>query len=78
MYHKLIYLLAVFVILLGLSPASPTVAAPLADHETTVSGLRAVLAAQLGEHVLLASSATGAALAGRQPQFEGAAAGARC
>jgi hypothetical protein len=33
-----------------------------------------ILAAQLGEHVLLASSATGAALAGRQPQFEGAAA----
>jgi phage FluMu protein gp41 len=71
MYSKLIYLFTVMAIFFSLGTAAP---AAYADHETTVSGLRAVLAAQLGEHVLLASSATGAALAGRQPQFEGAAA----
>jgi len=71
MYSKLIYLFTIMAILLGLGTAAPVA---YADHETTVSGLRMVLAAQLGEHVLLASSATGAALAGRQPQFEGAAA----
>ncbi len=70
MRNKLLYLLTVLAVLLSLGAAIPVSAAPRADHETTVSGLRAVLAAQLGEHVLLASSATGAALAGRQPQFE--------
>ncbi|MCK6624597.1 MAG: hypothetical protein L6R45_05415 [Anaerolineae bacterium] len=71
MYSKLIYLFTILAILLSLGTTAP---AAYADHENTVSGLRMILAAQLGEHVLLASSATGAALAGRQPQFEGAAA----
>jgi hypothetical protein len=71
MYSKLIYLFTVMTILFSLGTTAPVAHA---DHENTVSGLRMILAAQLGEHVLLASSATGAALAGRQPQFEGAAA----
>jgi phage FluMu protein gp41 len=70
MRRKILYLLTILALALSLAIDTPTSAAPLADHETTVSGLRAVLAAQLGEHVLLASSATGAALAGREAQFQ--------
>ena len=44
------------------------------DPASPAAGLRATLTSLLREHVLLASSATGAALGGRQPQFEAAAA----
>ena len=44
------------------------------DPDSKASGLRASMTSVLREHVLLASSATGAALGGRQPQFEAAAA----
>lgn len=43
------------------------------DASSKAATLRAGLTALLREHVLLASSATGAALGGRQPQFEAAA-----
>ncbi len=44
------------------------------DAASPASGLRATLTSVLREHVLLAASATGAALGGRMPQFEAAAA----
>jgi hypothetical protein len=44
------------------------------DAASKASELRSGLTLLLREHVLLASSATGAALGGRQPQFEAAAA----
>ena len=44
------------------------------DAGSPASGLRATLTSVLREHVLLAASATGAALGGRMPQFEAAAA----
>jgi hypothetical protein len=44
------------------------------DAESKAAGLRAGMTSLLREHVLLASSATGAALGGRMPQFEAAAA----
>jgi hypothetical protein len=44
------------------------------DPASKASELRSGLTLLLREHVLLASSATGAALGGRQPQFEAAAA----
>ena len=43
------------------------------DAASPAAGLRAGLTSLLREHVLLASSATGAALGGRMPQFEAAA-----
>ena len=43
------------------------------DAESPAAGLRAGMTSLLREHVWLASSATGAALGGRQPQFEAAA-----
>ncbi len=44
------------------------------DAASAASGLRATLTSVLREHVLLAASATGAALGGRTKQFEAAAA----
>lgn len=44
------------------------------DSSSKASELRAGMTSLLGEHVFIASSATGAALGGRQPQFEAAAA----
>ena len=44
------------------------------DSSSKASDLRAGMTSLLQEHVLLAGSATGAALGGRQPQFEAAAA----
>ena len=43
------------------------------DASSPAAGLRSGLTSLLREHVLLASSATGAALGGRMPQFEAAA-----
>ncbi|HLC42616.1 MAG TPA: hypothetical protein VJO34_13460 [Methylomirabilota bacterium] len=45
-----------------------------ASSATKAAELRTTLNALLGEHILLAASATGAALAGREAQFKGAAA----
>ena len=44
------------------------------DADSPAAGLRAGLTSLLREHVFLAASATGAALGGRMPQFEAAAA----
>ncbi|MEY2474932.1 MAG: hypothetical protein QOG87_247 [Actinomycetota bacterium] len=44
------------------------------DAESPAAGLRAGMTSLLREHVFLAASATGAALGGRMPQFEAAAA----
>ncbi|MGQ0431639.1 MAG: hypothetical protein ACT452_04435 [Microthrixaceae bacterium] len=43
------------------------------DASSPAAGLRAGMTSLLREHVFLAASATGAALGGRQPQFEAAA-----
>ena len=46
---------------------------PISNSNLNAQDLRALLSAQLGEHVMLAASATGAALAGRDAQFKAAA-----
>src|SRR5262245_1849090 len=51
--------------------AAPTAAA---TSNTKAAELRTILNGLLSEHVALAASATGAALAGRQAQFEAVAA----
>lgn len=62
---------AVFLMVLGIALPTPLAARPLS---ATASDLRSALTALLGEHVLLAASASGAALGGRQDEFAAAAA----
>jgi hypothetical protein len=58
-----------------MAQASPPTSSPNgATSATKAAELRASLNYLLGEHILLASSATGAALAGREAQFKAAAA----
>lgn len=74
MRTKLLNLFITLMFIFGPGLALPAAAAPHANHDSTASGLRMVLASQLGEHVLLASSATNAALNEQQAEFEAAAA----
>src|SRR5215510_2492836 len=71
MRAKLPVLLVVMTLLAMLLAVVPAQAKPAT---ATAADLRATLTSLLGEHVLLAASATGAALGGRQAQFEAAAA----
>ncbi|MBA3943823.1 MAG: LPXTG cell wall anchor domain-containing protein [Herpetosiphonaceae bacterium] len=71
MRTKLSFLLAIMVIVLGFGAARPSYAAP---QSATAGDLRGLLDTQLGEHVLLAASATDAALNGRTDEFKAAAA----
>ncbi|HYN89558.1 MAG TPA: hypothetical protein VER55_13570 [Ardenticatenaceae bacterium] len=72
MYRKLLFLLlAVALILPGVS-AVPVSAAPAAAHPAGT--LRVTLKNLLQEHVYLAGAATGAALGGRDDEFQAAAA----
>ena len=64
-------LMLVAMLVLGVSSAFPAHARP---SQVTAGELHALLSQQLGEHVLLASSATGAALGGRDAEFKSAAA----
>lgn len=63
------FVLAIAILFTGFTPMSVA-----ADHGATASGLRAVLSAQLGEHVILAADATNAALNGSDAEFGAAAA----
>lgn len=73
MFRKVLYLFVALAILANLGRVAPAFA-HTGSHDPTAADLRVVLASQLSEHILLASSATGAALAGRQAQFEAVAA----
>lgn len=55
-------------------PMPGSTMAPAADALASAAGLRTSLTLLLNEHVILASQATGAALAGRQADFEASAA----
>jgi len=58
----------------AVSGAAPAFAHdPVHNPSVTAQDLRALLSGQLGEHVMLAASATGAALGGRDAQFKAAA-----
>src|SRR5262245_61524172 len=57
----------------SMASASPMALAPN-TADTPAAGLRSTLNTVLEEHVYLASGATGAALGGRGPEFEAAAA----
>ncbi len=70
--HKLIAMAAAAVFAVsGIAPAMAH--DPISNANLNAQDLRALLSAQLGEHVMLAASATGAALAGRDAQFKAAA-----
>jgi hypothetical protein len=70
MRTKLSALLVVTALLALLFAVAPAQAKPAA---ASAADLRAALTSLLGEHVLLAASATGAALGGREAQFQAAA-----
>lgn len=72
MYRKWIHLIAALAILVGMI-AFPFAPPAIAQSEVTAADLRALLTAQLGEHVLLAGAATNAALHGNMEEFEVAA-----
>jgi hypothetical protein len=67
MRTKFSWLIATMLMLVMLLAAVPAQARPTT---ATASDLRAMLTSLLGEHVQLAASATGAAIGGRQAQFE--------
>ena len=70
MYKRFsLFIIAAFV-WIGASAAIP---AQAAHPQITTSDLRALLSSQLGEHVVLAASATNAALHGRDAEFKAAA-----
>lgn len=70
--HKLIAMAAAAVFAVsGIAPAMAH--DPISNPNLNAPDLRALLSAQLGEHVMLAASATGAALGGRDAQFKAAA-----
>jgi LPXTG-motif cell wall-anchored protein len=71
MRTKYWFLSAAMLFLFGLSAAVPAHAAP---SRATASDLRTLLDLQLSEHVYLAAAATGAALGGRDAEFQAAAA----
>ena len=60
--------------ILALAPAARVLQAQMQPMQMKSADLRVGLNAILEEHVYLAAAATGAALGGRQPEFEGAAA----
>jgi hypothetical protein len=62
------FVLAIAIMITGFTPLSVS-----ADHGASAAGLRAVLTAQLGEHVILAGAATNAALNGSDAEFNAAA-----
>jgi hypothetical protein len=68
MVRSILQLGFVFALLTSLLPA-----AVLAQSQVTAADVRALLTTQLGEHVLLAAAATGAALHGNDAEFEIAA-----
>ena len=70
--HKIFALAAAAIF--AVSGAAPAFAHdPVHNPSVTAQDLRALLSGQLGEHVMLAASATGAALGGRDAQFKAAA-----
>ncbi|HEX6287906.1 MAG TPA: LPXTG cell wall anchor domain-containing protein [Herpetosiphonaceae bacterium] len=70
MYKQLSLLIVATLLWLGASAAIPAQASTTAIN---ASDLRALLSSQLGEHVILAASATNAALGGRDAEFKAAA-----
>ncbi|HEY1011610.1 MAG TPA: hypothetical protein VGE07_02825, partial [Herpetosiphonaceae bacterium] len=71
MRNKVFSLLTLAWVFAALASAMPAAAKPA---QLNGSDLRSLLASQLGEHTYLAASATNAALGGRTPEFEAAAA----
>ncbi len=70
MYKRCSLLIIAMFIWIGASAAVP---AQASRQQITTSDLRALLSSQLGEHVVLAASATNAALGGRDAEFKAAA-----
>jgi LPXTG-motif cell wall-anchored protein len=70
MYKRVSLLLIAAFVWAGLSAALPAQASKSA---ATTAELRSMLSSQLGEHVVLAASATNAALGGRDAEFKAAA-----
>jgi LPXTG-motif cell wall-anchored protein len=70
MYKRFSLLLVATLVWFSISAAVPAQASPSSINQ---SDLRALLSSQLGEHVVLAASATNAALHGRDAEFKAAA-----